>query len=245
MLSILCLSAGSRILPLLPIVACGTACVLPTILPPPPQEKEQARPYRLHLAVHTDEGLPMAENATLCSGQGFTLDIYVDRDIYFYIFQQAGDHYIEKLYPHHHTARIPAGRVRIPTRSTEVFTLDDQTGLEQLYFVASEHALHVNSLEIDAALATMDHLNAECNLAKASSPPSMSIGDARTKAVGASKPAAPAKKRRSLPPSKPLPPHLRAIKVQSRINVNKIMMRANEDGVAVARFSFCHTDICH
>ena len=88
-------------------------------------------------------------NDTLKSGDFFAYMVEVDRDAYVYVLQFYADGTAKVLFPPSGHIRIAANqRRRVPTSNGQWFQLDEATGTEHLYVIASVESLQQAAPEL-------------------------------------------------------------------------------------------------
>ncbi|KAB2965760.1 MAG: DUF4384 domain-containing protein [Thermoanaerobaculia bacterium] len=116
-------------------------------------DSDPTPPIRLTLRVEVErngklEGV--AEGDQLRSGERLQVQVSADRDLYLYLVQFFADGSTAVLHPEERDHLLPGGyTLRLPAAGSW-FQLDDATGSENLYFVASERPID----EVDSVVAT-------------------------------------------------------------------------------------------
>ncbi|MBT8491707.1 MAG: DUF4384 domain-containing protein [Deltaproteobacteria bacterium] len=130
-------------------VSCGgggpapeTAAPAPVAQPTPDPAAEPAGPVKLSFRVHAKDGQSVraiAPGETLRSGDKIALSLDLDQRAYLYVVQYFADGTAAVLFPQGDEQNRLVGVTRIPSRGW--FRLDDNTGEENVYVVASVRPL--------------------------------------------------------------------------------------------------------
>ncbi len=96
--------------------------------------------------ANTGELLPLTQNAVLHSGDSYKIAFTPEKDSYVYILQVDSQKVLWRLFPIdkwgdvilNQTSHVRAGKTYLVPTEVKSFKLDQQTGTEKIYFIASQ-----------------------------------------------------------------------------------------------------------
>jgi Domain of unknown function (DUF4384) len=193
---------------------------------------------------------PLEVDDELESGDFFAYHLRVDRDAFVYVLQFYPDGSAEVLFPAKGTERVLAGRdTRLPTDPQAWFQLDEATGTEHLYVIASREPLEATEPALAKLIGTVrssPKLGAEPGAVASADPPPVAM-------ASTAPPSSPARARRgtaSRPDASrtsPLVRHVPRFRDRAAVLVRveedgmvEYQGRAPDEGVGIVHFPFEH-----